>query len=145
VRLQLTCFDNPEHSVEGLAAYSHVWLIFWFHQNGNKSIRPKVLTLSAHRTIVRSPRAVASAARHRAHACLEGATGTVRPQVQPPRLDGAKIGVFATRSPHRPNPVGLTLARLESVDGSVVHVSGALPCVALRCLALPCVSLRRFA
>ena len=42
VTRQLTCFDNPEHSVEGLAAYSHVWLFFWFHKNGNKSIRPKV-------------------------------------------------------------------------------------------------------
>jgi tRNA (Thr-GGU) A37 N-methylase len=48
--------------------------------------------------------------------------------VQPPRLDGGKIGVFATRSPHRPNPVGLTLARLESVEGAVVSVSGACLC-----------------
>jgi tRNA (Thr-GGU) A37 N-methylase len=77
LRLQLTCFDNPEHSVEGLAAYSHVWLLFWFHQNGNKSIRPKVPTLSAHRPIVRSSRGCL-AARHCTHACVGGATGTER-------------------------------------------------------------------
>lgn len=41
-------------------------------------------------------------------------TGT---KVQPPRLNGAKIGLFATRSPHRPNPVGLTLAQVEKIEG----------------------------
>jgi tRNA (Thr-GGU) A37 N-methylase len=34
------------------------------------------------------------------------------------------VGVFATRSPHRPNPVGLTLARVEAVDGDVLRLSG---------------------
>ena len=38
-------------------------------------------------------------------------------KVRPPRLDGAKMGVFATRSPHRPNSIGLTLARLEKIEG----------------------------
>jgi tRNA-Thr(GGU) m(6)t(6)A37 methyltransferase TsaA len=38
-------------------------------------------------------------------------------RVRPPRLDGKeKIGVFATRSPHRPNFLGLSLCRLEQVD-----------------------------
>uniref|UniRef100_A0A8C0T0F6 tRNA methyltransferase O n=3 Tax=Canis lupus TaxID=9612 RepID=A0A8C0T0F6_CANLF len=40
-------------------------------------------------------------------------------KVQPPRLNGAKTGVFSTRSPHRPNAIGLTLAKLEKLeDGS---------------------------
>ena len=39
-------------------------------------------------------------------------------KVQPPRLNGAKTGVFSTRSPHRPNAIGLTLAKLEKVDGN---------------------------
>ena len=38
-------------------------------------------------------------------------------KVRPPRLNGAKMGLFATRSPHRPNNVGLTLARLEKIEG----------------------------
>ncbi|XP_024416023.2 tRNA (adenine(37)-N6)-methyltransferase isoform X1 [Desmodus rotundus] len=45
-------------------------------------------------------------------------------KVQPPRLNGAKTGVFSTRSPHRPNAIGLTLAKLEKVDGGAVYLSG---------------------
>src|SRR5262249_12604225 len=33
-----------------------------------------------------------------------------------------KRGVFATRSPHRPNPIGLSAVRLERVDGLVLHI-----------------------
>ena len=37
--------------------------------------------------------------------------------VRPPRLGGnARLGVFATRAPYRPNPIGLTLVRLEAVE-----------------------------
>jgi len=45
-----------------------------------------------------------------------------RPKVLPPRSD-IKRGVFATRSPHRPNPIGLSVVRIESVDGLTVEVS----------------------
>ncbi|XP_051017698.1 tRNA (adenine(37)-N6)-methyltransferase [Acomys russatus] len=45
-------------------------------------------------------------------------------KVQPPRLNGAKTGVFSTRSPHRPNAIGLTLATLEKVEGGAVYLSG---------------------
>lgn len=50
--------------------------------------------------------------------------------VRPPRLDGnTRIGVFATRSPFRPNPIGLSSVRLERVEydenlGPVLWVSG---------------------
>ncbi len=46
-----------------------------------------------------------------------------RPKVLPPRSD-TKRGVFATRSPHRPNPIGMTAVKLERIDGRVIHVSG---------------------
>ena len=50
------------------------------------------------------------------------------PLVRPPRLGGKKkMGVFATRSPHRPNPIGLSLAKLEGIDynkGTIIKVSG---------------------
>lgn len=36
--------------------------------------------------------------------------------VSPPLLEGKKTGVFATRSPHRPNPIALSLCKIESVD-----------------------------
>lgn len=49
--------------------------------------------------------------------------------VKPPRLGGNKhVGVFATRSPFRPNPIGLSSVKLESIEitdkGPVLHVSG---------------------
>ncbi len=52
-------------------------------------------------------------------------TGDVlRAKVRPPRLDGQKVGVFATRSPHRPCPIGLTLAKLERIEGDTLHLTG---------------------
>lgn len=53
------------------------------------------------------------------------------PTVRPPRLGGnARMGVFATRSPFRPNAIGLSSVRLVGVEhgtaeGSVLHVAGA--------------------
>ena len=52
------------------------------------------------------------------------------PTVRPPRLGGnARMGVFATRSPIRPNPIGLSCVTLDAVEqvaslGVVLHVSG---------------------
>ena len=52
------------------------------------------------------------------------------PTVRPPRLGGnVRVGVFASRSPFRPNPIGLSAVRLERIDfgpeGPVLHVRGA--------------------
>ena len=62
-------------------------------------------------------------------------SGAVRedwsPTVRPPRLGGNKrLGVFATRSPFRPNPIGLSCVKLDGVEidseyGPVLRVSGA--------------------
>ncbi|KAK3601068.1 hypothetical protein CHS0354_029295 [Potamilus streckersoni] len=45
-------------------------------------------------------------------------------KVRPPRLNGQKVGVFSTRSPYRPNAIGLTLARIDKILGSTIYVSG---------------------
>ncbi len=45
------------------------------------------------------------------------------PQVRPPRGDGTKRGLFATRSPHRPNGLGLSCVKIESVSGRRVEIS----------------------
>ncbi len=45
-----------------------------------------------------------------------------RPKVLPPRSVTGRKGVFATRSPHRPNPIGLSVVRLERVDGLTLHI-----------------------
>lgn len=52
------------------------------------------------------------------------------PTIRPPRLGGNKrVGVFASRSPYRPNPIGLSCVKLERIDhtereGTVLDVSG---------------------
>jgi len=80
--------------IRELDGFSHLWLVFIFHQSGS------VLGKSAKAT------------------------------VRPPRLGGnEKVGVFASRSPFRPNPIGLSLVKLERIEvtankGSVIHVSG---------------------
>mgnify|MGYP004643228551 FL=1 len=57
--------------------------------------------------------------------------GSWSPTVRPPRLGGnTRMGVFATRSPFRPNPIGLSSVRLEGVEqhekwGPVLLLSGA--------------------
>lgn len=80
---------NPD-SLEGLADYSHVWVIFVFHDN--QSVR-------------------------------EGRE-TVKTKVHPPRLEGKAVGVFATRSPHRPNPIGLSLVKIERIEGRRIVING---------------------
>ncbi|MGE3163413.1 MAG: tRNA (N6-threonylcarbamoyladenosine(37)-N6)-methyltransferase TrmO [Planctomycetota bacterium] len=75
--------SNYEAAVADLAGFSHVWLLFWFHQSVGW-----------------------------------------KPKVQPPLRTG-KHGVFATRSPHRPNPLGLSCVRLIAVQGREISVSGA--------------------
>ena len=53
------------------------------------------------------------------------------PTVRPPRLGGnARVGVFATRSPFRPNSLGLSAVKIEEIiqhgpDGPMIRVSGA--------------------
>jgi tRNA-Thr(GGU) m(6)t(6)A37 methyltransferase TsaA len=90
-------------ALRGVEGYSHLWLLWGFHEvEGEKGK-------------------------------LKGENGKVdwSPTVRPPRLGGNKrMGVFATRSPFRPNPIGLTSVRLLRVEesndnGLVLVVSGA--------------------
>ena len=54
------------------------------------------------------------------------ANGEWQPTVRPPRLGGnTALGVWATRSPYRPNPLGLSCVELESIDGMELVVRGA--------------------
>lgn len=84
-------FRNPD-AIRGLAGFSHLWLIWQFHQ----ALRDQWA-----------------------------------PTVRPPRLGGeVRMGVFATRSPFRPNPIGLSSVRLLEIEtearlGPVLVVGGA--------------------
>lgn len=61
----------------------------------------------------------------------EAKRDTWSPTVRPPRLGGnTRVGVFATRSPFRPNAIGLSCVKLDSIElhpdlGPILHVSGA--------------------
>ncbi|KAK4604965.1 hypothetical protein RGQ29_013150 [Quercus rubra] len=85
----------PPASLEGLKEYSHCWIIYVFHLNTNLE------------NLWKQP----SKSRFKA-------------KVRVPRLKGGRMGVFATRSPHRPCPIGLTVAKVEAVQDNMVLLSG---------------------
>lgn len=89
-------------ALRGIEDYSHLWLLWGFHE----------------------------AIRRKGNKAIGGELDW-NPTVRPPRLGGNKrMGVFATRSPFRPNPIGLTSVKLLRVEethdnGLVLVVSGA--------------------
>ncbi len=99
-------------SLRHLEGFSHVWVIFVFHEHLSNGQAP---------------------------AETEGPPTTESPQslrlpwralISPPRIDAPeKVGVFASRSPHRPNPIGMSVVKLEQIDfqapgGIELHLSG---------------------
>ncbi|XP_048004114.1 tRNA (adenine(37)-N6)-methyltransferase [Leguminivora glycinivorella] len=51
-------------------------------------------------------------------------SSSVPAKVSPPRLGGERRGVFSTRSPHRPCPIGLSLVKIESIEGNRIYFFG---------------------
>ncbi len=49
--------------------------------------------------------------------------GEWTPKVKPPWAKGAEVGLFASRSPRRPNCIGHSIARLRGIEGNVLHLS----------------------
>ncbi|EFN57940.1 hypothetical protein CHLNCDRAFT_10454, partial [Chlorella variabilis] len=84
--------------LEGLGQYSHCWVLYIFHENTDLQRLWQPERDSGVRAKIR--RAV-------------------------PRLDGGKMGVFATRSPHRPCPIGLSVAQVVAVEGRTLVLGGA--------------------
>jgi tRNA-Thr(GGU) m(6)t(6)A37 methyltransferase TsaA len=77
---------NVEEALRGIEEFSHLWIIFAFH---------------------------------------ESITEKFQPTVRPPRLGGnTRVGVFATRAPFRPNPIGLSVVELKSVNGTTLELAG---------------------
>lgn len=98
-------------AVEGLDSFSHLWLL-WRFENGTPGGTANDIAADA-KSQDRS-----------------GTNVKWSKTVRPPRLGGAeRVGVFATRSPFRPNPIGLTCVKLDRVeltdDGPIIHVLGA--------------------
>lgn len=49
-------------------------------------------------------------------------TGEPKLRIQPPWAGGKEVGLFASRTPNRPNPIGLSTVRLLRVEGSTLHI-----------------------
>lgn len=86
----------PATALDGLTEYSHCWLLYIFHANTDL---PHIWKQPMHKDF--------------------------KAKVRVPRLDGGKLGVYATRTPHRPCPIGLTVAKVEGVHGRMLLISGA--------------------
>ncbi|KAJ0398245.1 hypothetical protein P43SY_000345 [Pythium insidiosum] len=82
----------PPASLECLEQFSHMWVVFVFHENTN---------------VVKQTGKSKFAAK-----------------IAPPRLGGQKVGLFSTRTPHRPNSIGLTVVKIEAVYGKYIEISG---------------------
>ncbi|KAG5321083.1 TRMO methyltransferase, partial [Pseudoatta argentina] len=78
-------FTNPDHALQGLQDFSHMWILFHFHRNDSTHTRAKVA---------------------------------------PPRLNGIRTGVFSTRSPHRPCPIGLSLVKILKIENHTIYFEG---------------------
>ncbi|XP_078150530.1 tRNA-thr(GGU) m(6)t(6)A37 methyltransferase isoform X2 [Carex rostrata] len=82
-------------ALEGFSDYSHCWILYVFHLNTDLEKMWK-----------------------------DPARSKIKAKVRVPRLKGGKMGVLATRSPHRPCPIGLSVAKIEAVDGQAILLSG---------------------
>jgi tRNA-Thr(GGU) m(6)t(6)A37 methyltransferase TsaA len=52
------------------------------------------------------------------------APSSVSLTVPQPRARSHQVGLFACRSPYRPNPIGLSIVRLKKIEGNVIYTSG---------------------
>ena len=98
-------------AVQGLDGFSHLWLL-WQFENGTPGGTAEDIAQDA------------------ATQEKQGTNSNWSPTVRPPRLGGTeRMGVFATRSPFRPNPIGLTCVKLDHIEltdeGPIIHVLGA--------------------
>ncbi len=126
-RIKLLPPYNREEALRGLEDFSHLWLIWGFSANKGQG--------ASHKEQDSSINAVQTA---KSPSLGEGlGVGSPEPStlgeglgvgltVRPPRLGGNKrLGVFATRSPFRPNGLGLSSVKIVSVGDGEIEVAGA--------------------
>lgn len=79
--IQFLSQKNFEQALDGIEGFSHLWILYQFHQNPNW-----------------------------------------KPKVMPPRGSDRKVGVFATRSPYRPNALGMSCVEFVSREDLILRV-----------------------
>ena len=126
----------------GLEGYSHCWLLYVFHENTDlqrlwQPAKGSTRGAKIRRVGGRRRRPECGSAVGSCPGLLHFLPGldhltTVAPLLpcppalrRVPRLDGGKLGVFATRSPHRPCPIGLSVAQVVAVRGRTLVLGGA--------------------
>ncbi len=92
-----------QDSVLELKHYSHVYVVFVFHLNSNTH---KLLSNGSNTGTMSSAASSKSSANK---------SRQFPSKITPPSLGGKKVGVFSTRTPHRPNPIGFSLCKLDKV------------------------------
>lgn len=90
---------NPTAALEGFADYSHCWVLYVFHENTNLQREGKTVAARGQQRKGRIP-----------------AWQGLCMKVAPPRCPELRVGVLSCRTPHRPNPIGLSLARIVRVN-----------------------------
>jgi len=120
----------PAASLEGLEQYSHVWLIYAFHANTDAG--KKAAAAAAGGGGAGNGGGGGGGSNGGASSFNPARKGAAFPppsfraKIHVPRLDGGRAGVLATRSPHRPCPVGLSACRLLAVlPGGRLLLGGA--------------------
>eukprot|EP00948_MAST-09A_sp_MAST-9A-sp1_P000724 g724.t1 len=120
------------HTLDGLAQYSHAWVVFAFHENNNKSKVRDSRSPSKGKTFrakVRVPALQYYTAPSSPPTTTTTVQETIRIQNREKKNDSEEstrkkakqkkkltLGLFATRTPHRPNPIGITLVKLEKIE-----------------------------
>ena len=114
--------EMPSEALLGLEGYSHMFIIFLFHENTNLLKSLSGLNGSSKTDAALRNRTVNGKA-----GSFTSKVPTFAAKVLPPLLNGGAIGLFATRSPHRPNAIGMSLVQIISVspEDRTVIVAGA--------------------
>ena len=126
-RIKLLPPYNREEALRGLEDFSHLWLIWGFSANKGQGASHKEQEKSAETPqTAKSPSLGEGLAVGSPEPSTLGEGFGVGLTVRPPRLGGNKrLGVFATRSPFRPNGLGLSSVKIVSVGDGEIEVAGA--------------------
>ena len=126
-RIKLLPPYNRKEALRGLEDFSHLWLIWGFSANKGQGASHKEQEKSAETPqTAKSPSLGEGLGVGSPEPSTLGEGLAVGLTVRPPRLGGNKrLGVFATRSPFRPNGLGLSSVKIVSVGDGEIEVAGA--------------------
>ncbi|KAL7530469.1 hypothetical protein ACHAWF_003386 [Thalassiosira exigua] len=114
----IVTFDETRVSSDALlelGGYSHVYVVFAFHLNSNGRVVEATFGNGDSCSSKGGSNAKSNSNGTSNSSSRIKGQRQFPSKVAPPALGGKRVGVFATRTPHRPNPVGFSLCRLDRV------------------------------